>query len=117
MAIQKVQPHGPYMIGGWSAGAVYAYEVSRQLLDENEVVLGLILLDMHAPKPMPDALEPNMELLEQAGLVTGIKRAGRSLGYASEKLKQHLLSTVKALMVYDPQPMDPARRPGHTVII
>ncbi|RFU33276.1 hypothetical protein B7463_g3074, partial [Scytalidium lignicola] len=116
-AIQKTQPHGPYMIGGWSAGAVYAYEVTRQLLDEGETILGLLLLDMRVPRPMPDALEPNMELLEQAGLITGIKRAGRSLGLMSEKLKQHLLSTVKALMVYEAKPMDPARRPHHTFII
>jgi thioesterase domain-containing protein len=116
-AIQKVQPHGPYMIGGWSAGAVYAYEATRLLLDEGETILGLLLLDMRVPKPFPDAMEPNMELLEQAGLITGIKRAGRSLGLMSEKLKQHLLSTVKALMVYDPKPMDLARRPANTFII
>ncbi|KAE9372741.1 putative polyketide synthase [Stipitochalara longipes BDJ] len=116
-AIHKTRPRGPYMIGGWSAGAVYAYEVSRRLLDEGEKILGLILLDMRVPRPMPDALEPNMELLEQAGLITGIKRAGRSLGTMSQKLKQHLLSTVKALMVFDPVPMHPARRPAHTVMI
>lgn len=116
-AILKTQPEGPYMIGGWSAGAVYAYEVTRQLLEAGEKIDGLILLDMRVPRPMPDALEPNMELLEQAGLITGIKRAGRSLGGFSETLKQHLLSTVKALMLYDPLPMDPARRPAHSVMI
>ncbi|RAL59691.1 hypothetical protein DID88_000324 [Monilinia fructigena] len=30
--IQRRQPHGPYLLGGWSAGGVLAYECTRQLI-------------------------------------------------------------------------------------
>ena len=115
--IQESQPHGPYIIGGWSAGAVYAYEICRQLLQKGEQVKCLFMIDMRVPRPMPDALEPTEELIEQAGLVTGIKRSGQILSEISINLKQHLVSTVKALTAYEPQPMDPARRPGKSFMV
>lgn len=116
-SIRKTQPQGPYILGGWSAGAVYAYEVARQLLKQNERILGLILIDMHVPRPMPDALEPTVDLIESACLFTGIDRKGQSQAPASQKLKQHLLSTVKALVHYKPTPMDTHRRPNHSFMI
>lgn len=116
-AIRKIQPQGPYLVGGWSAGAVYAYEVTRQLLEQNERVLGLILIDMRVPRPMPDALEPTIDLIESAGLFTGIDRGGQSQAPASQKLKQHLVSTVKALTCYQPIALDPSRRPNHSFVI
>ena len=116
-AIRSNQPRGPYNIGGWSAGAVYAYEISRQLLNAGEKIQCLFLIDMRVPRPMTDALEPNMELIEQAGLVTGIKRTGQITTKASTKLKQHLVSTVKALTRFQPQPMDPARRPVRSFVV
>lgn len=117
IAIRKTQPQGPYLIGGWSAGAVYAYEVARQLIEQNERVLGLILIDMRVPRPMPDALEPTLQLIESAGLFTGINRSGQAQTPASQSLKQHLVSTVKALTFYKPVPMDASRRPGKTFMI
>ena len=115
--LQKTQPKGPYLIGGWSAGAVYAYEVSRQLLEAGEKLLGLILIDMRAPKAMPDALEPSVELIESAGLFTGVERAGQAETPQAMKLKQHLVSTVKALVFYTPKPVPASNRPGHTTLI
>ena len=116
-SLQGSQPHGPYIIGGWSAGAVYAFEITRQLSQRGEEVKCLFMIDMRVPKPMPDALEPTQELIEQAGLVTGIVRSGQILSEISENLKQHLVSTVKALKMYQPQPMDPALRPGRSFMV
>ena len=116
-SIRKTRPHGPYLIGGWSAGAVYAYEVSKRLLDEGETIHGLFLLDMHVPKQVDNPMEPTMELLELTGLTTGVNRAGFSMAPMSMKLKEHLLATVKALLKYSAVPMDPARRPAKTYII
>ncbi len=117
IALRETQPEGPYIVGGWSAGAVYAYEVARQLLNQGETVLGLILIDMRVPKPMPDGIEPTLELVEEAGLVLGLTRAGQAASTVSKVTKQHLLQTTKALMVYKPAPMDPSNRPGHTCLI
>jgi iterative type I PKS product template protein len=116
-AIRKTRPHGPYLIGGWSAGSAYAYEVSRKLLEMNEEIKGLILLDMHLPKKVSDLITPNMELLELTGLTAGVDRAGFSMAPMSNKLKEHLLSTMKALVDYEPIPMHPSRRPLRTFII
>lgn len=115
--LRKTQPKGPYIIGGWSAGAVHAYEVSRQLLEAGEKVLGLILIDMRVPKAMPDALEPSVDLIESANLFTGIRRAGQDGSEQAELVKQHLVSTVKALVFYTPQPLPASNRPGHTTLI
>lgn len=115
--LRKTQPKGPYIIGGWSAGAVYAYEVSRQLLEAGDKLLGLILIDMRVPKAMPDALEPSVELIEQAGLFTGVERAGQAESPQAKRLKQHLVSTVKALVFYTPRPVPVNNRPGHTTLV
>lgn len=37
--IRRIQPQGPYLIGGWSAGAIYAYVVAHRLAREGETVL------------------------------------------------------------------------------
>ena len=116
-AIRKTQPQGPYIIGGWSAGAVFAYEITRQLLSQDETILGLILIDMRVPHRMPDALEPTKELVQAAGVFTGIERSGHSKSSAGERLKQHLVSTVSALVEYEPVPLDAARKPAHSFLI
>ena len=116
-AIRTVQPEGPYILGGWSAGAALAYETARQLLDQGETVQGLILIDMRVPKPIPDEIELTIELIEDSGLVTGLTRAGQAASTVSRSTKQHLLQTVTALRVYQPVAMDPARRPAHTCLI
>ena len=116
-AIRENQPHGPYLLGGWSAGAIYAYEIARQLTEMGETIQCLFLMDMRVPRPMPDAIEPNMVLIEQAGLVTGIRRTGQIMTEASTRLKQHLVSTVRGLIRYQPVPFDPAKRPKKSFMV
>ena len=116
-ALRKTQPHGPYIIGGWSAGAVFAYEVSRMLLEQNEQVLGLFIIDMHIPRPMPEGLKPTMDLIDGAGLITGIQRNGPADALVFEKLKLHLLNTVQVLSAFSPKPMHHSRRPLKTFAV
>lgn len=47
--IQRRQPHGPYLLGGWSAGGVLAYEMTRQFIAINEKVEKLLLIDSPCP--------------------------------------------------------------------
>ena len=115
--IRKIFPHGPYLIGGWSAGAIYAYEVVRQLLALNETVLGLFLIDMRVPRRMPDALEPSRALIQSAGVFTGIERSGQAKSSAAERLKDHLVQTVGALVNYEPVPLEVGRRPKKSFVI
>ena len=44
-SLVKVQPKGPYRIGGWSLGGVIAYEMGQQLRKRGEKVDKLILFD------------------------------------------------------------------------
>ena len=44
-AIRQVQPRGPYAVGGWSVGGVFAYEVAQQLRAAGQQVRLLAILD------------------------------------------------------------------------
>ena len=48
-AIRSRQPHGPYLLGGWSMGGVLAFEIARQIEAAGEEVGCLLLLDALAP--------------------------------------------------------------------
>jgi len=48
-ALRKVQPTGPYFLGGWSFGGLVAFEMAQQLMRANEKVALLALLDTEAP--------------------------------------------------------------------
>jgi thioesterase domain-containing protein len=52
--MRQVQPHGPYMLGGFSGGGLTAWEMARQLVAAGEAVSVLVLLD--TPLPMRPSL-------------------------------------------------------------
>lgn len=47
--VRAVQPHGPYLLGGFSGGGITAYEMAQQLLAAGEQVAMLVLLDSPLP--------------------------------------------------------------------
>ena len=47
-AIRTVQAHGPYLLAGWSLGGNLAYEMARQLAEQDEPIGLLALLDAAA---------------------------------------------------------------------
>ena len=51
--MRQVQPHGPYMVGGFSGGGITAYEVARQLEDMGEQVSIVVMLDTPLPQRRP----------------------------------------------------------------
>lgn len=73
-AIQKIQPDGPYWIGGWSLGGVIAFEIAQQLQASGATVERLLLLDTH-PKPalpqieaMPDEILNLLSFAQDLGV-------------------------------------------------
>jgi thioesterase domain-containing protein/acyl carrier protein len=48
--IRSVQPHGPYLLGGFSGGGLAAYAMARRLVAEGEAVALLVLLDTPLPR-------------------------------------------------------------------
>ena len=51
--MQAVQPHGPYYIGGYSGGGIFALEVAQQLAKQGEHTQLLVLLDTPLPQRRP----------------------------------------------------------------
>jgi amino acid adenylation domain-containing protein len=58
--IKKVQPQGPYCIGGWSIGGTIAFEMVRQLEEVGEGIDFLALFDTAAPDP--EQIKPTGEI-------------------------------------------------------
>ncbi|KAI9037691.1 uncharacterized protein KD926_000107 [Aspergillus affinis] len=118
-AIRAKQPRGPYLLGGWSAGGVFAYEVARRLLNDGEQVLGLIIIDITGPKheDMSKVTAPTMEIIDQIGMLSGIERSYDDSSAQSRRLRQHMLSTVTCFSRMKPTSMAPDRRPDATFII
>jgi thioesterase domain-containing protein/acyl carrier protein len=47
--LQRVQPEGPYLLGGWSMGGLVAFEMARQLSQRGKRVDLLALFDTYPP--------------------------------------------------------------------
>lgn len=109
-AIRGKQSNGPYLLGGISFGALHAYEVARKLLEAGEQVQGLLLMDMAVPKAVDTNAQSVMHQLEEAGLIPPLIRQTRTQ-------KEHLESTVRAFLNYEPIPMSIERQPKKTVLI
>ncbi|OAK99816.1 ketoacyl-synt-domain-containing protein [Phaeosphaeriaceae sp. SRC1lsM3a] len=104
--IKRRQPEGPYLIGGWSAGGVMAYEVAKQLVNNNEKVESLVLIDA----PCPVALDPLPARLHIFFDQIGLLGTGKPGGTPSWLLP-HFASAIQNLKDYDPIPMDPKIAP------
>jgi thioesterase domain-containing protein len=92
--LRAVQPQGPYRLGGWSMGGVIAFEIARQLDEQDESVELLALIDSYAPQ--------SIATVEQHDLLRAFVEdfegvSGRSLGLSLADLRQ--LSIKESLAV------------------
>jgi iterative type I PKS product template protein len=102
--VMRRQPIGPYVLGGWSAGGVVAYEVTRQLAElektnpgKNWYVEKLILIDSPCPirlEPLPARLH---HFFDEIGLL------GTGTGKTPGWLLPHFEYSIKALTAYRPE--------------
>ena len=51
--VRKVQPHGPYLLAGFSGGGLAAYEMAQQLRAAGEEVAIVVMLDTPLPTQPP----------------------------------------------------------------
>ena len=59
-AMRRVQPAGPYYLGGWSTGATVAFEAARQIRESGGSIGLLALFDGFSPyQPSLDGSDPN----------------------------------------------------------
>ncbi|WP_132992773.1 polyketide synthase Pks13 [Gordonia zhaorongruii] len=64
--LREVQPHGPYVLVGWSLGGALAYGAAQVLLSEGEEVAFVGLIDVVRPsKEVPDTPENKRARLER----------------------------------------------------
>ncbi|KAI6092717.1 alpha/beta-hydrolase [Hypoxylon rubiginosum] len=111
--IRKVQPYGPYTLGGWSAGGYHAFEVTKQLIREGQAVEKLILID--SPCRLVFEALP-MEVVDY--LATNNLMGNWGSKKTPEWLVKHFDDTIAAVGKYVPTPMDfPAAQMPEVFII
>jgi acyl-coenzyme A synthetase/AMP-(fatty) acid ligase/thioesterase domain-containing protein len=75
--LRRIQPEGPYHVGGHSFGGLVALEIAHQLRDAGEEVALLVVLDSFPPDPAshptPGPMSPARRLRDALGLLsTGV---------------------------------------------
>ncbi|KFZ08800.1 hypothetical protein V502_09114 [Pseudogymnoascus sp. VKM F-4520 (FW-2644)] len=114
--IRRIQPQGPYLIGGWSAGSMYAYEVAHRLTTQGETILALVILDMRAPSLIPTSIVTT-DFVDKLGTFEGINRARDLPEDLSVKERAHLMATCRALSRYDAPKFPDDRQPHHVAVV
>ncbi|HVG06916.1 MAG TPA: amino acid adenylation domain-containing protein [Thermoanaerobaculia bacterium] len=101
--MRRVQPAGPYRLGGWSFGGLAAYEMARQLSEQGEEVTLLAVLDTAPGVPPEEPAEPSVFedddtpwLVTIAEYVRGLR--GADLRITEEQLAR--LSSEERLRVF-----------------
>ncbi|KAJ0354666.1 hypothetical protein COL154_011700 [Colletotrichum chrysophilum] len=115
-AIRSVQPHGPYMIGGFSVGGMFAYETLRQLVEGGEQIHSFLVFDAACPKKLQGIPDVTVEVCEMTGIFDSISETDKRRPLTLEQ-KTYVAGCVKCVMNYDPVPLPAHARPVHTFII
>ncbi|MEM7747013.1 MAG: SDR family NAD(P)-dependent oxidoreductase, partial [Pseudomonadota bacterium] len=63
--LRQIQPHGPYLIGGFSGGGLVAFEMARQLREAGEEVAALVMLDTPFPAPVELSFADKLRMKQQ----------------------------------------------------
>ncbi|MEM6497535.1 MAG: thioesterase domain-containing protein, partial [Pseudomonadota bacterium] len=63
--IRQIQPHGPYLIGGFSGGGLVAFEMARQLREAGDEVAALVMLDTPFPAPVKLSFADKLKMKQQ----------------------------------------------------
>nr|WP_319025127.1 SDR family NAD(P)-dependent oxidoreductase [Nisaea nitritireducens] len=105
--IQRLQPSGPYDLGGFSLGGVLAYEVTRQLQEMGEQVDTIVMLDSYdvldtEPNPLFTKRAMlgvvNMALQNSAGaaVTNMIHRDELDVSLSDQAFWEHLITLANA---------------------
>ncbi|MFE9750404.1 type I polyketide synthase [Saccharothrix saharensis] len=108
-ALRRVQPHGPYTLGGWSFGAVLAHEMARQLIAQGETVDVVLSLDAFVQgwKGVPIGLDPEFLYSHahiQVSALLGLGLVGAQVR-RNPALRALLRTKAKVLAAYTPKPV------------
>lgn len=109
--IRQRQPFGPYVLGGWSAGGYYSFEVAKQLIREGETVEKLILIDSPCRLVFEELPMEVIRYLSSNDLMGnwGSKRT-------PDWLIKHFQSSIDTIASYMPTQMDSGNLPEVFII-
>lgn len=116
-ALIKAHPTGPFLIGGYSAGCLVAFEVSRQLAAAGKTVDGLMLVDMCCPRTRRADQSTLLAEDEFSYAVFEAAVARDGLWGSIGSQRDHFRAFFVAMNEYTPKPMTSAERPKHTAVI
>lgn len=118
-ALMKAHPMGPFVIGGFSAGSIVAYEVARQLGAAGRKVDGLLIIDLCCPRPRTALLDESAVNRETDTGITvfGAAAATDGLWTPTETTQQHLRAYLMAMRLYHPPAMTLQERPARSAVI
>jgi iterative type I PKS product template protein len=108
--LQRRQPHGPYYLGGWSAGGIVAYEVVQQLLAMQQETRVLVLFD--SPCPINLAALPSR--LHDFFAEIGLLGDGKNV---PDWLIPHFSASIRALSEYNPVPLPKGTKMPKTLAV
>jgi hypothetical protein len=116
-ALIKAHGAGPFLIGGYSAGCLVSFEVSRQLAAAGRKVYGLLLIDMCCPRlrrinqrTLLAEDEFSYDVFEAA-----VNRDGLWRSLSSSR--DHFHAFFVAMNEYTPAPMTAAEPPAKMAVI
>ena len=112
-ALRKHQPHGPYHLGGWSAGGILAYAIAQRLMAGGEEIASLTLIDSPAPTHGLDRLPrrffdhcANVGIFgTELSLISGTEGSSQKTNEMPEWLMSHFEATIELLHDYCAIPM------------
>lgn len=117
--ILRRDPHGPYNLGGWSAGGICAYEAALILTRAGYTVQRLILLDSPNPvglEKLPPRLYDFLDSQNVFGSDNPHSATGSGSAKAPEWLLAHFLAFIDALDAYTAVPWDAGLLAGDGLI-
>ncbi|KAK3370622.1 polyketide synthase [Podospora didyma] len=112
--IRRRQPFGPYSLGGWSVGGIFAFHVAQELVNQGETVSDLILIDCPVPAGLDHLPRRYYNYCNDIGLlgtVNGVKRAPPAW------LVGHFEACVDSLHSHHAAPFTPEGKAPRTQII
>jgi len=103
--IRQVQPHGPYLLGGFSGGGITAYEMAQQLQAAGEEVALTVLIDTPLPQRRPLLLRDRAMIqwqeLKAGGLLYPLRWAARRVAWEIARRRSETPAEVSEHQFHD----------------
>jgi amino acid adenylation domain-containing protein len=114
-ALRAVQPEGPYLLGGWCNGAIWAYEIARQLHAQGQKIDLLVMMDPDVPAQHEQERRVITDLGNLLGLSTeqqadwflGYRHVRRTFYYWRLSKFKHTRTTKENRSLFEPNPVPP----------